>query len=296
MRNLRFYLVVVFMVCMTWQAGFAEEKGSSRDWFQKGQALNNEGAYDEAIRMYTSAIAGDRKYGDAYVQRGHAYRVSQPTNPWPAMADFNRAIAINRTNAEAYYQRGLLNAFLINNEDARKDMLTAAGLGHEGARMWLARVSQETEPEPLVEMAQEAKSEEAAPVTEEKRADLRDYLPSKREPVIYFDFDKSTIKADFHPILDEVAGVMKNTLPTAMIVVGGHTDGVGTETYNEALSLARAEAVKSYLNSQAGIGPDRIVTKGYGQNSPVDTNETEEGRAKNRRAYIQIYEEQLSRP
>ena len=72
------------------------------------------------------------------------------------------------------------------------------------------------------------------------------------------------------------------------IIVAGHTDNMGEERYNDKLSLSRADAVKSYLESLHGISPERIIIKGYGLSNPIDTNETEEGRAKNRRAHIQI--------
>jgi outer membrane protein OmpA-like peptidoglycan-associated protein len=139
-------------------------------------------------------------------------------------------------------------------------------------------------------MKKEAESEGEAIAAEKKRADLHEYLPSKSEPMIHFDFDKSNIKKDFHAILNELARVLKDKLPDVKIIVAGHTDSTGSETYNEELSLARADAVKSYLKLQHGISPERIITKGHGENNPIDTNETKEGRAKNRRAHIQIAE------
>jgi tetratricopeptide (TPR) repeat protein len=101
MRKLRYCAIAIFVVCMAWQTAFAQDK-SAMDWFHKGVALDSQHVYDEAIKMYTSAIASDRTYVDAYLQRGHAYRVSRPTNPWLAMADFRKVIEIDSTNAEAY--------------------------------------------------------------------------------------------------------------------------------------------------------------------------------------------------
>jgi len=287
MRKVPFYLIVVSIVFMSWQAVLAAEQFTPQGWLQKGVALESQGVYEEAIQMYTKAIELDDHYADAYLKRGQAYRVAHSTEPMEALEDFNKAVALDPTNAEAYYQRGLLLAFIIYNEDARTDMKTAAGLGHEGAKQWLAN----TEAQPLSEMKQEAEAtggEEKGP-----RVDLKDYLPSKSEPMAHFDFNKANIKKSDHALLDEIALVLKDTLPDVKILVAGHTDNSGSEKYNAQLALKRAEAVKSYLVARRGINPERIAIKGYGESSPVDTNETEEGRAKNRRSQIQIAENNL---
>ena len=287
MRKVPFYLIVVSIVFMSWQTVLAAEQFTPQGWLQKGVALESQGVYEEAIQMYTKAIELDDHYADAYLKRGQAYRVAHSTEPMEALEDFNKAVALDPTNAEAYYQRGLLLAFIIYNEDARTDMKTAVGLGHEGAKQWLAN----TEAQPLSEMKQEAEAtggEEKGP-----RVDLKDYLPSKSEPMAHFDFNKANIKKSDHALLDEIALVLKDTLPDVKILVAGHTDNSGSEKYNAQLALKRAEAVKSYLVARRGINPERIAIKGYGESSPVDTNETEEGRAKNRRSQIQIAENNL---
>ena len=73
--------------------------------------------------------------------------------------------------------------------------------------------------------------------------------------------------------------------PDLRVTVEGHTDSVGSAAYNQKLSERRAQAVKRYLVRQ-GIDPSRITTEGYGKSRPIASNETEEGRAKNRRADI----------
>jgi len=288
MKKIQCCFVLFFIICMSWQAVFAQEQGSPLEWFNKGMALKNNGVYEEAINMFTKAIELDKNYVDAYLQRGHAYWVSDTSRYRESMADFDKAILVAPTNAEAYYQRGLLNAFLLNNEDARTDMEAAAGLGHKGAKHWLFGSSQKAKAALVTEMKEEADSEMKTIAAKEKRADLRECLPSKTEPMIYFDFDKSNIKKEFHAILDEVGSVLKDQLTDMKIIVAGHTDNMGEERYNDKLSLSRADAVKSYLESLHGISPERIIIKGYGLSNPIDTNETEEGRAKNRRAHIQI--------
>jgi len=75
--------------------------------------------------------------------------------------------------------------------------------------------------------------------------------------------------------------------PTMKIEISGHTDNVGSEAFNNELSLNRARAVYNYLVKQ-GIAPDRMVYKGYGFSKPIADNSTEEGRAENRRTSFTI--------
>jgi OOP family OmpA-OmpF porin len=72
-----------------------------------------------------------------------------------------------------------------------------------------------------------------------------------------------------------------------VIIAVGHTDSIGTDAYNQKLSVRRAEAVKAFLVSQ-GIEKNRIYTEGKGEKQPVADNKTKEGRAKNRRVEIEV--------
>ena len=72
-----------------------------------------------------------------------------------------------------------------------------------------------------------------------------------------------------------------------MIIAVGHTDSVGTDAYNEKLSVQRSETVKAYLVSK-GVEKNRIYTEGKGESSPVADNKTKEGQAKNRRVEIEV--------
>jgi OOP family OmpA-OmpF porin len=101
---------------------------------------------------------------------------------------------------------------------------------------------------------------------------------------VLFDFDKYNIKPQFYGFLDEAAAVFEKN-PNLKVVIEGHTDNIGTAKYNMKLSLRRANAVRDYLVSK-GIAKERLSTKGYGFTQPVATNETEEGRALNRRVQL----------
>jgi OOP family OmpA-OmpF porin len=100
-----------------------------------------------------------------------------------------------------------------------------------------------------------------------------------------FDFDKSVLKPAAIASLNSLAGKVKS-LTLEVIVAVGHTDSIGTDAYNQKLSIRRAEAVKKHLVSQ-GIEARRIYVEGKGESQPVADNKTAEGRAKNRRVQIE---------
>ena len=101
---------------------------------------------------------------------------------------------------------------------------------------------------------------------------------------VNFDFDRAEIRDDAASILDEAARILgENT--DVNVSVEGHTDSVGTEEYNQSLSERRAAAVQDYL-AGAGVGADRLSTKGMGESDPVASNDTGDGRAQNRRVEL----------
>ncbi len=103
---------------------------------------------------------------------------------------------------------------------------------------------------------------------------------------VHFDFDKSELRTDSRPTLDEAADTLKENTDVH-IMVEGNTDSQGTEIYNERLSVRRAEAVFRYLVNR-GIAPERMEVVGYGESKPVASNDTEEGRAQNRRVELHV--------
>jgi len=102
----------------------------------------------------------------------------------------------------------------------------------------------------------------------------------------FFDFDKSVLKPEGKAKLDDLVGKVKD-INLEVIIAVGHTDSVGTDAYNQRLSVRRAEAVKAYLVSK-GIEKNRVYTEGKGEKQPVADNKTSEGRAKNRRVEIEV--------
>lgn len=103
---------------------------------------------------------------------------------------------------------------------------------------------------------------------------------------VTFAFDKSEVQPQFYPVLDNVASTLQQYNQT-IIEVAGHTDSVGSDNYNQQLSQRRADAVAAYLGSR-GVMRDRTITVGAGETRPVASNDSEQGRASNRRVEITL--------
>ena len=306
MKKLHFCFVIVTIALLSCHPGTVKEKEmlAAQDWFQKGVEFERQDVQEGAIKMYTEAIALNRNYAEAYFRRGRAYMAAHKTNTMEALGDFNRAIDIDPANAEAYYERGLVHLFIINNENALDDMRTAARLGHEGARKWLAAEQERGKIKEALEALKEeslkaetdsgragaqkqpaVESSEKGKEKQSKHSNFGQYLSPGSEPVIYFDHNRSGIKGQYRAVLDEIADVLKEKIPETNVVLAGHADSTGAEAYNDKLSLRRARAVEAYLKKH-GVPSERMTVKGFGQKAPLDTNETEEGQAKNRRVEI----------
>jgi OOP family OmpA-OmpF porin len=104
---------------------------------------------------------------------------------------------------------------------------------------------------------------------------------------VNFDFDKATLRPEAEATLAEAVSILQR-YPQLRVEVAGHTDSIGTEEYNQGLSERRATTVYNYLTSN-GIDSSRLVGPvGYGELRPIDTNDTSEGRARNRRTELNV--------
>jgi OOP family OmpA-OmpF porin len=101
-----------------------------------------------------------------------------------------------------------------------------------------------------------------------------------------FDFDKATVKEDGKVALDGLMAKLQG-MNTEVIIAVGHTDSIGTDAYNEQLSVRRADAVKAYLVSK-GMEPARLYSEGKGEMQPIGDNRTAKGREQNRRVTIEV--------
>jgi OOP family OmpA-OmpF porin len=119
--------------------------------------------------------------------------------------------------------------------------------------------------------------------------------PEKPKPVaekvtfaadVLFDFDKAVIKPEGKSKLEDIANKVRG-INLEVVIAIGHADSIGSDAYNQRLSVRRAESVKAYLVSK-GIEPNRVYTEGKGEKQPVADNKTRDGRAKNRRVEIEV--------
>ncbi len=102
-----------------------------------------------------------------------------------------------------------------------------------------------------------------------------------------FDFDKSNLKSEGVATLNKLAQDIKK-MKLEVVIIVGYTDSVGTDAYNIALGQRRANAVKAFLTNDGGVEATRVYTESKGKADPVASNATAEGRAKNRRAVIEV--------
>ncbi len=103
---------------------------------------------------------------------------------------------------------------------------------------------------------------------------------------VTFETASDRLRPDAKTILDDVSKVMER-YPEMLVEIAGHTDSIGSDLYNQNLSQKRAESVRRYLVAK-GVASERMKAVGYGESEPVDTNETKEGRERNRRVELRI--------
>jgi len=112
--------------------------------------------------------------------------------------------------------------------------------------------------------------------------DIRLQIPSG----VTFDFNSATLRPGFRTTLDQVAQTL-TAYPSTYVDIGGHTDAIGSDAVNQRLSEARAYTVADYLETR-GVVRSRIAPRGYGKTVPVASNDSEDGRAQNRRVEIHL--------
>jgi outer membrane protein OmpA-like peptidoglycan-associated protein len=129
-------------------------------------------------------------------------------------------------------------------------------------------------------------SEDLSPVRKDIYLQPIEVVVVVRLKNIYFDFDKASLKQESFVELNKVVAFLDQNA-TVEIEISGHTDSKGADQYNLNLSQGRSQAVVDYLVSQ-GVNRERLTAHGYGEGKPIDTNETDAGRANNRRVEFTV--------
>ncbi|SHF82477.1 Outer membrane protein OmpA [Lampropedia hyalina DSM 16112] len=161
-----------------------------------------------------------------------------------------------------------------------KGAAIGATLGGLGGYVWSQRMERQRAE------VENAMANTGVVVTQTEDNRLKLDIPSD----ISFDTNRADIKAQFAPLLDQFAYSLRNN-PNTDVYIIGHTDSTGNDGINNPLSQRRADSTRQYLVSQ-GVAPQRIQTAGRGSYEPVATNNTPEGRSRNRRVEIFVGERQ----
>jgi adhesin transport system outer membrane protein len=196
-------------------------------------------------------------------------------------ARYDLAIAESRT---LNGMGGLMNALGV----ARTELPSPSEVGQKRERDYDGICSIIDDIEPAIDkdklLADAPPLQRAAPIPIAKPAPAPEKITFSADA--FFDYDKSVLKEEGINKLTDFAAKMKATgKDKEMIIAVGHTDGRGSVSYNMKLSLARANAVKTFLITK-GLNPDLMKTEGKGKSEPIATNDTDEGRARNRRVEI----------
>jgi outer membrane protein OmpA-like peptidoglycan-associated protein len=218
----------------------------------------------DVMRLYTKASA-------AAIAAAMVATAACTTNPYTGQREINRTAVGAVLGAGAGYVLG----DIVGGRNDRAEKIIGAGIGAIAGGAIGAYMDR-----------QEAQLRRQTAGTGIDIVREGDELLLRMPAGITFDFDSFAIRPEFRATLDQVAQTLVSH-PQTYVDVLGHTDSVGSAAYNQRLSEQRARAVADHLAAR-GVNPARIGTRGYGFTMPIATNDTEAGRAQNRRVEIKI--------
>lgn len=217
---------------------------------------------------------------DSFTGTG-AVNVVNP-NPSKRAANLKVGLGLQYAFTESLAMRGEVERYRINDAVGNKGDIDLISLGllYQFGAAKAAPVAITEMPEPVAVAAAPAPVVAAQPAP----VPVSEKVTFAAETL--FDFDKSVVKPEGKAALDDLLRKLEGMDAEVMITVG-HADAIGSDDYNQKLSIRRAEAVKAYLVS-TGVDAQRVYTEGKGEAQPIADNKTAEGRAKNRRVTVEV--------
>lgn len=205
------------------------------------------------------------------------------SNPSKRDTNYKLGLGLQYALTESLAMRAEVERYRINDAVGNKgDIdLVSVGLVYQFGEKASARAPLTVVPEPL---AVAPAPEPVAVTPPPKPVPISEKVTFAAEAL--FDFDKSAVKPEGKAALDDLLNKLQG-MNTEVVITVGHSDSIGTEFYNQKLSIRRAVAVKAYLISK-GIEASRVYTEGKGKAQPLADNKTAEGRAKNRRVTVEV--------
>ncbi len=174
----------------------------------------------------------------------------------------------------------VLGAAVGGGSGARTGAVIGAAGGALGGYIWSNRMEEQKR------AMEQATQGTGVGVTQTADNQLKLEVPSD----VSFDVGRADIKPNFQPVLDHFAQTL-NSNPTTTVRIVGHTDSTGNDAINDPLSVNRAASTRQYLAAR-GVSPERVTIDGRGSREPIADNQSEQGRAKNRRVEIYVGEPQ----
>jgi outer membrane protein OmpA-like peptidoglycan-associated protein len=196
------------------------------------------------------------------------------------MSDTQRNTAIGAGGGAA---AGAIIGAVTGSRNVGRDAVIGAGLGALGSYIWSRRMEDQKQ------AMEQATAGTGVTVTHTEDDQLKIEIPSD----ISFEVNRADIQPNLRPILDRFAQTLRDNQASSVRIVG-HTDSTGTDAINNPLSVNRAASVRDYLVDR-GVAAGRIAIDGRGSREPIASNDTPEGRAKNRRVEIFVAETQAPR-
>jgi outer membrane protein OmpA-like peptidoglycan-associated protein len=278
-------------------AAAARERASAEEAARRQAELNAReaavAAQNEALRRNEAEAAARRAAAEA--QQAAASAQAEEARRRQAELDAQAAAA---ARADAERLRAEADAARLAAEQARQQA-DAARSAAEAQRLAAEQQAEDArrraeQEAAAARAAAQASEQEKARLREELRQQLNQVLETRETARglivnvsdVLFDFDKATLRPGARERLARVAGILLSHRDLT-INVEGHTDSVGTDSYNQRLSEARAQSVRDYLVS-SGIQGGTVGTAGFGETKPVATNDTAAGRQQNRRVELVV--------